>query len=225
MNGLTEKDMQAVVNTYNLKDLYYPTLFPVKRTEFLTWKMLEGQAGLRIAGDLVARGASIPKKTREAISRIQGDIPKIAVSREMLERFGDAARVERVDGSQAAAQADDLPAEQTDEFGVVGLQVAGDDRVHAEGGHAPHLAAHERGFADGGQSHDEHAGLFDDAGPEPADRIAAHARAGRHAPSDGHALDGQRHVGAERPESPAHLGAGAEELVHRGHEPAPSAAP
>lgn len=85
MSGLTERDMQAVVNTYNLKDLYYPTLFPVKRTEFLTWKMLEGQAGLRIAGDLVARGASIPKKTREAISRIQGDIPKIAVSREMLE--------------------------------------------------------------------------------------------------------------------------------------------
>ena len=147
------------------------------------------------------------------------------VSREPFERFMDAARVERVDGAQAAAQTDDLSAEQPDEFGVVRLQVAGDDRVHAEGGHAPYLAAHERGFADGGQSHDEHAGLFDDAGAEPADRIAAHARAGRHAPSDGHALDGQRHVGAERPESPAHLGAGAEELVHRRHEPAPSAAP
>jgi len=85
MVGLTERDMQAVVNTYNLKDLYYPTLFPVKRTEFLTWKMLEGQAGLRVAGDIMSRNATIPRKTREAISRIQGDIPKLAVSREMLE--------------------------------------------------------------------------------------------------------------------------------------------
>lgn len=85
MVGLNEKDMQAVVNTYNLKDLYYPTLFPIKQTNLLTWKMLEGQAGLRIAADLVSRGATIPKKTREAISRIQGDIPKLAVSREKQE--------------------------------------------------------------------------------------------------------------------------------------------
>lgn len=85
MVGLNEKDMQAVVNSYNLKPYYYPTLFPVKETPLLTWKMLEGQAGLRIAADLIARGATIPKKTREAISRIQGDIPKLAVSREKLE--------------------------------------------------------------------------------------------------------------------------------------------
>lgn len=85
MQGLTERDMQAVVNSYNLKPYYYPTLFPPTETPFLTWKMLEGQAGLKIAADLVARGATIPKKTREAISRIQGDIPKIAVSREKLE--------------------------------------------------------------------------------------------------------------------------------------------
>ena len=77
--------MQAVINSYDLKPFYYPTLFPLTETPFLTWKMLEGQAGLKIAADLVARGATIPKKTREAISRIQGDIPKIAVSREKLE--------------------------------------------------------------------------------------------------------------------------------------------
>lgn len=85
MQGLNEKDMQAVINSYDLKPYYYPTLFPLTETPFLTWKMLEGQAGLKIAADLVARGATIPKKTREAISRIQGDIPKIAVSREKLE--------------------------------------------------------------------------------------------------------------------------------------------
>ena len=81
MVGLTERDMQAVVNTYNLRAFYYPTLFPLKETYSLTWKTLEATVGLRIAGDLVARGASLDKKTREAISRLQGDIPKIAVKR------------------------------------------------------------------------------------------------------------------------------------------------
>ena len=81
MRGITEKDMQAVVNTYDLKNYYYPTLFPLKENFTLTWKALEAQVGLRIAGDLVARGATIDAKTREAIARLQGDIPKIAIKR------------------------------------------------------------------------------------------------------------------------------------------------
>ena len=81
MIGLTEKDMQAVINSYDLKPYYYPTLFPLKENYTLTWKALETQVGLKIAGDLVARGATIDKKTREALARIQGDIPKIAVKR------------------------------------------------------------------------------------------------------------------------------------------------
>lgn len=85
MVGLNEKDMAAVIHTYDLKPYYYPTLFPLKETPFLTWKMLEAQSGLKIAADLVSRGATIPKKTREAISRIQGDIPKISISREKQE--------------------------------------------------------------------------------------------------------------------------------------------
>lgn len=85
MIGLNEKDMEAVIRTYDLKDYYYPTLFPLKETNFLTWKMLEAQSGLKIAADLVSRGATIPRKTREAISRIQGDIPKITISREKNE--------------------------------------------------------------------------------------------------------------------------------------------
>lgn len=85
MVGLNEKDMEAVIHTYDLKDYYYPTLFPLKETNFLTWKMLEAQSGLKIAADLVSRGATIPRKTREAISRIQGDIPKITISREKNE--------------------------------------------------------------------------------------------------------------------------------------------
>lgn len=85
MIGLNEKDMEAVIRTYDLKAYYYPTLFPLKETNFLTWKMLEAQSGLKIAADLVSRGATITRKTREAISRIQGDIPKITISREKNE--------------------------------------------------------------------------------------------------------------------------------------------
>ena len=62
MIGITEKDMQAVVNTYDLNPYYYPTLFPLKENYTMTWKALETQVGLKIAGDLVARGASINKK-------------------------------------------------------------------------------------------------------------------------------------------------------------------
>lgn len=81
MKGLNEKDMTAVINTYDLKPFYYPTLFPLKENYTLTWKTLEAQSGLKIAADLVARGVSVDKKTREAIARLQGDIPKISVKR------------------------------------------------------------------------------------------------------------------------------------------------
>lgn len=83
MKGLNEKDMTAVINSYDLKPFYYPTLFPLKENYTLTWKTLEAQSGLKIAADLVARGATVDKKTREAIARIQGDIPKISVKRTM----------------------------------------------------------------------------------------------------------------------------------------------
>src|SRR5574344_795186 len=85
MVGLQEKDMQAVINTYDLNDFYYPTLFPLREQMTLSWKTLEAQTGLHIAGDLVSRGASIAEKTRDAVARIQGDIPKIAVKRTMNE--------------------------------------------------------------------------------------------------------------------------------------------
>ena len=71
MFGLDESNLQAVIHTYDLKDYYYPTLFPVKETGRLDWKMVEAQAGLKIAADLVSRGATIPKKTREALARIR----------------------------------------------------------------------------------------------------------------------------------------------------------
>ena len=90
LEGVTEKDMQAVVNTYNVQELYYPTLFPPKENFSLTIKALEATTGLRIAGDIIARGASGDAKSRDAISKIQGDIPKVFIKRYMDDNELDA---------------------------------------------------------------------------------------------------------------------------------------
>ena len=82
MQGLNERDMQAVVNSYNLTPFYWPTLFPLKQNLTLTWKALERKAGLRIAADIVARGSKLTAKTRQAIAKLTGDIPKVAIKRE-----------------------------------------------------------------------------------------------------------------------------------------------
>lgn len=85
MHALTEPDLQAEVQTYEFKPYYYPTLFPLKETANLTWKTLQAKVGLKIAADLVARGARVDKKARNAINKIMGDIPKIAIKRTMDE--------------------------------------------------------------------------------------------------------------------------------------------
>ena len=78
MEGLNEKDMQAVLHTFDLKPYYYPTIFPLRETKFLTWKQLEAQAGLKIAADIIACGATIPRKTHRPC--LQGRIPRFAIA-------------------------------------------------------------------------------------------------------------------------------------------------
>lgn len=81
MRGLNEKNMEAMVKSYDLKEFYHPELFPLKETFNLTYKTLSTRTGLRVAADIVARGASVDAKTREAVALIQGDIPKTAIMR------------------------------------------------------------------------------------------------------------------------------------------------
>lgn len=83
--GVSEKGMDAVINSYDLKPFYFPTLFPLKENLTLNWKSLEAIAGLKVAGDVISRGATISRKRRDAIGKVGGLIPKIAISREMDE--------------------------------------------------------------------------------------------------------------------------------------------
>jgi len=81
IHGLNEKDMQAVVNALTLNAFYYPSLFPLKFNPTLTWKAIQADYGIPIAADVVAYNSSAPKKTRQVVSRLSGDIPKIEISR------------------------------------------------------------------------------------------------------------------------------------------------
>lgn len=81
MRGLNQKNMEAMVKSYDLKEFYHPELFPLKETYDLTFKTLSTRTGLRVAADIVARGASVDEKTREAVALIMGDIPKTAILR------------------------------------------------------------------------------------------------------------------------------------------------
>lgn len=85
IQGLSEKDMQAVINTYNLNAYYWPTLFPLKFTPTLTWKALQGTLGVPVAADVISYNSKAPRKTRNVVSRLQGDIPKISVGRDKEE--------------------------------------------------------------------------------------------------------------------------------------------
>lgn len=83
--GVSEKGMDAVIRSYDLKPYYFPTLYPLVKNLTLDWKTLEAVAGLKVAADIVSRGATIGRKKREAIGKVGGLIPKIAISREMDE--------------------------------------------------------------------------------------------------------------------------------------------
>ena len=85
IQGLSEKDVQAVLNAYTLSDFYYPTLFPLKYVTSLKWESLEGIAGAPVAADVVSWDSRAPRKRREIIGKASGDIPKISIGRDKSE--------------------------------------------------------------------------------------------------------------------------------------------
>jgi len=85
INGLSEKDMQAVANQYDLSDFFFPTLFPLKFVTSLKWESLEADFGAPVAGDVISWDSRAPRKRREVVSKLSGNIPKIGVAREKSE--------------------------------------------------------------------------------------------------------------------------------------------
>lgn len=108
IHGLSEKDMLAVLNTMTLNNFYWPSLFPLKFSPTLTWKSLEGDTGIPVAADVVSFNSSAPKKTRQVVSRLTGDIPKIEISRVKeesdLNEYNQLMHYARIDPNGAAQQ-------------------------------------------------------------------------------------------------------------------------
>ena len=85
IKGLNEKDMQAMLNKLQFNSFYFPTLFPSRFTPSLTWKALQAEQGIPVVADVVSYDSKAPRKRRNTIDRVQGDIPQIAIAREKTE--------------------------------------------------------------------------------------------------------------------------------------------
>ena len=85
--GLTAQMVQARVNTADASKFYFGTNFPVKRVNGFSWRMLENQLeGKNVAADIHTDNGTIVRKRRPIFDVAQGDIPYIAVSREMTRK-------------------------------------------------------------------------------------------------------------------------------------------
>lgn len=84
IHGLTEQMVQARLNTADAKPFLFGTYFPVKKVNGFTWSTLQNQLGRsHVAADLHADNGTIVRKRRPVFESAKGDIPFIAISREM----------------------------------------------------------------------------------------------------------------------------------------------
>lgn len=107
IKGLNEKDIQAMLNSLNFNGFYFPTLFPARFTPTLTWKSLQAEQGIPVVADVVSYDSKAPRKRRNTVERVQGDIPQVAIAREKTEseilEYFQLLRLAQM-GSDAAVQ-------------------------------------------------------------------------------------------------------------------------
>ena len=89
LKEITKANVEAYVNRareLQLQRMFWAQFFPLKYTTQLTWESLSGSGGNPVMADVVEYDASAPIKTRRSISKVTGDIPKIAIKRKMDEK-------------------------------------------------------------------------------------------------------------------------------------------
>lgn len=110
IEGLTQQMIQARLNTADAKPFLYGTYFPVKKINGFNWNLLTNQlTNAHVAADLHADNGTIARKKRPIFERASGDIPYVAISREMT-------RSEMKDYQTAAALAQDPAATELVNF-------------------------------------------------------------------------------------------------------------
>ena len=89
LKEITKPNVEAYVNRARelfLQRMFWNKFFPLKYTTQLTWESLSGSGGNPVMADVVEYNSSAPLKTRRTVSKQTGDIPKIAIKRQMDEK-------------------------------------------------------------------------------------------------------------------------------------------
>ena len=96
----SQANMNAIIQAYPLGELRYREYFPLEFNPNLTYSNIEGADGAKIMADIVAIGSKAPRKGRDFIENIKGEIPKIEIARDLNER--DLLTIQQLRNSVAA---------------------------------------------------------------------------------------------------------------------------
>lgn len=77
--------IKARVTSRKVKPVYFPNFFRSVPVDILKWETLTGEKGVPVAADVISYDASAPEKTKDVISKMSGDIPKVGIKRSMNE--------------------------------------------------------------------------------------------------------------------------------------------
>lgn len=84
IEGLTQKMVQARLNTADASTFLFGKHFPVKKINGFIWKTLQNQLEKKnVAADLHTDNGTIVRKRRPIFESARGDVPFIAISREL----------------------------------------------------------------------------------------------------------------------------------------------
>lgn len=100
IEGLSNQMIQARLDTADARQFVFGTHFPLKKVVGFKWGMLTNQKeAVNVAGDIHADNGTIARKRRPILQLANGDIPLIAISREMkrseLKEYQTAAALAR----------------------------------------------------------------------------------------------------------------------------------
>ena len=82
----SQANMNAIIQAYPLGELRYREYFPLVFNPYLRYSNIEGADGAKIMADIVAIGSKAPRKSREFVENIKGEIPKIEIARDLNEK-------------------------------------------------------------------------------------------------------------------------------------------
>jgi len=85
LKEITGANLETYFKERQYDAMFYPSLFPLKNVLRLDYTTLIGEQNGRVAADIIAFNASAPLKSRQIVSKLEGDIPKTAVKRKMSE--------------------------------------------------------------------------------------------------------------------------------------------